>query len=166
MIHGNNGDAIELGLSLPDGATDQYPRVRIYTDAGALDDTIDLTHVAYGFYKGTYTPGATGFFNAIVVVYTDAGHTVESTTYGRSGAILKIDEIETNINDILADTVTINWSDVTFIKDIEGGRWIREGTQMKFYKSDNVTLIATFNLLKADGTAAGESDDVFERVFV
>ena len=60
-------------------------------------------------------------------------------------------------------TDTIDWTDVTFLKDIEGGRWIRDGTEIKFYKSDNVTLVATFNLKKADGNAAGESDDVYER---
>jgi len=53
--------------------------------------------------------------------------------------------------------------DVSFIKDIEGGRWVRDGHQMIFYKDDNVTEVARFDLYKADGTLAEESDEVFER---
>jgi len=54
-----------------------------------------------------------------------------------------------------------------FIKDIEGGRWKRDGTQMIFYKADNVTEVARFDLKKFDGTPATESDDeVAERVRV
>ena len=301
MIHGTTNSVITFGLTLAQGEINLYPQVKIYDSNDNLDATVNLSHVADGFYNGTWTPNTSEYHYGNAIVYTDAGHTVESTTYGRRGCIIKIDEVETNINDIetdtnelqtdwtnggrldlilddilldtgttipgtittidgivdnilidtaeigvagiglsnipwnaswdieiqsecadaltaydpptraeattdkeeiltevnanetkidvidgivdniLADTATINWTDitdiltdtaaidwtdVTFLRDIEGGRWERTGTTMKFYKSDNVTLVATFNLLKADGTAAGETDDVFERVFV
>ena len=50
-----------------------------------------------------------------------------------------------------------------FLYNMEGGRWkIDEDTStMLFYKADNVTLIATFNLL--DSTAGATVQNVFER---
>lgn len=52
---------------------------------------------------------------------------------------------------------------VEFIKDIEGGRWsIDQGAnQMIFYKSDNVTEVARFDLKGSDGNP--NSTDVFTR---
>lgn len=44
--------------------------------------------------------------------------------------------------------------DITFIKDIEGGMWQidRDTKQMIFYKSDNITEIARFDLFDMNGT--------------
>ncbi len=50
-------------------------------------------------------------------------------------------------------------TDLTFLKDIEGGMWERDGVQMIFYKSDNATEVARFNLFKFNGAAAQEKDD-------
>jgi hypothetical protein len=46
------------------------------------------------------------------------------------------------------------YTDVQFIKSIEGGRWrINTATnQMVFYAEDNVTIVATFNLFDQNGT--------------
>lgn len=54
-------------------------------------------------------------------------------------------------------------ANVAFIRDIEGGRWKIDKTlkQMIFYKADNVTEVARFNLFDGDGIAAFEN--VFER---
>jgi hypothetical protein len=68
------------------------------------------------------------------------------------------------ITSIKASTDTIAWTDITFLKDVEGGRWIRDGTQMRFYKADNASIIATFELKDSNGNPAGETTDVFERV--
>lgn len=48
--------------------------------------------------------------------------------------------------------------------DIQFGRWKIVGNQMLFYKDDNATLIATFNLY--DDLGAPSMDAVFERVKV
>lgn len=45
--------------------------------------------------------------------------------------------------------------------DIQYGRWKIVGNQMLFYKEDNATLIATYNLF--DDLGAGTMDSVFER---
>lgn len=55
-------------------------------------------------------------------------------------------------------------ADVQFIKDIEGGRWIIDESvnQMIFYKSDNTTEVARFDLKDINGDPT--STEVFERV--
>lgn len=50
------------------------------------------------------------------------------------------------------------------LRDMTAGRWIIENNQMKFYKEDNVTLVATFDLY--DDTNTPTMDSVFERVKV
>jgi len=50
---------------------------------------------------------------------------------------------------------------IAFISDIEGGRWKIENNQMIFYKDDNVTEVARFNLYDEAGDPA--ETDVFER---
>ena len=50
---------------------------------------------------------------------------------------------------------------VDFIKDVEGGRWLIKDNQMIFYKEDNVTEVARFNLYDKDGNPAEEN--VYER---
>jgi len=41
-------------------------------------------------------------------------------------------------------------TDLTFVKDIEGGKWEIVGTQMIFYKDDNITEVARFNIDDVD----------------
>jgi hypothetical protein len=44
-------------------------------------------------------------------------------------------------------------ANMEFVKDIEGGRWKIVANQMIFYKEDNVTEVARFNLKDAAGAA-------------
>lgn len=46
-----------------------------------------------------------------------------------------------------------------FVKDIEGGKWKIENNQMIFYKADNVTEIARFNLFKQGVPTEVEPDE-------
>ena len=55
-------------------------------------------------------------------------------------------------------------TDIAFLKDIEGGRWKIEGNQMIFYKADNATEIARFNLKDINSNPTDRN--VFERVRV
>ena len=54
-------------------------------------------------------------------------------------------------------------TDLSFVKEIEGGRWKIDKTtnQMVFYKEDNTTVVATFALYDDEGASA--SSNVFER---
>lgn len=58
---------------------------------------------------------------------------------------------------MLSDIETL----AVFIGDIEGGRWRIVSNQMIFYKSDNTTEVARFNLFDSDGNPAMEN--VFQR---
>jgi hypothetical protein len=51
------------------------------------------------------------------------------------------------------------YTDVRFIKSVEGGRWrIDTATnQMVFYAEDNVTMVATFNLFDQNGAPTSSS---------
>jgi len=53
---------------------------------------------------------------------------------------------------------------IEFIKDIEGGRWTINGTtnKMTFYKSDNTTVVAEFDLQDSGG--APSVSEVFTRL--
>jgi len=62
--------------------------------------------------------------------------------------------IDALIDAIKAKTDTISWEDITFLKDIEGGKWQIVGNQMIFYKSDNSTEVARFNLFNEAGAPA------------
>jgi len=104
MIHGTKDVQLTIGLTLAEGEVNQFPQVKIYDEADNLDATVNLAHVADGFYNGTWTPNTTEFHYANAIIYTDGAHTIESTTYGRRGSIIKIDEVETNIDDIETDT--------------------------------------------------------------
>jgi hypothetical protein len=59
------------------------------------------------------------------------------------------------------DKITSMETLIAFISDIEGGRWKIENNQMIFYKDDNVTEVARFNLYDEAGDPA--ETDVFER---
>lgn len=48
--------------------------------------------------------------------------------------------------DAIRDDVAVLIADVQFIKDIEGGKWEIKNNQMIFYKNDNTTEVARFNL--------------------
>ena len=53
---------------------------------------------------------------------------------------------------------------ITLMRDLAEGRWKIVGNQMLFYKSDNATLVATFNLFDSAGNPT--MDAVFERTRV
>ena len=89
------GNALPLSLTIPDGQSGLFPRAIIYdsVDAVVAGGPWDLTEVGT---TGRYTlagptPVAIGSFTAHYVVYTDAGHTTESTTYLRTQDSFKVE---------------------------------------------------------------------------
>jgi hypothetical protein len=57
---------------------------------------------------------------------------------------------DTNALSVISDNVDL-------IKEIQTGKWEIVGTQLNLYKSDNTTLVATFDLFDKDGLATGEA---------
>lgn len=62
---------------------------------------------------------------------------------------------------VWAHLQAVNKAKVDFLADMEGGRWKIISNQMIFYKADNITEVARFNLFDAAGNPA--SANVFER---
>ena len=73
------------------------------------------------------------------------------------------EENNPEVSDVL-DKVTQMSGSLGQLYDIQYGRWKIESNQMKFYREDNVTLVATFDLF--DDLGAPSMDSVFERVRV
>ena len=48
-------------------------------------------------------------------------------------------------------------ADVEVVKEIQTGRWEISGNQLVLYKSDNTTVIATFNLFDKNGSPTGDA---------
>ena len=78
--------------------------------------------------------------------------------------------ISGTVSEISGTLVTVG-TDLTYIKnkanqlyDIQYGRWKIEDNKMKFYKEDNSTLVAEFNLFDDAGNPT--MDSVFDRVKV
>jgi len=68
---------------------------------------------------------------------------------------------EETVQTIKEKTDQINWEDINFLKNIEGGNWKIINNQMIFYNSDGTLEIARFNLFDSSGNPSIK--DVFER---
>lgn len=77
----------------------------------------------------------------LITVISGSGLTSEEHTQLMSTAVEDGGRLETVDDNILA---ALSYLD--FIKEIEGGKWEISGGQMVFYKDDNITEIARFDL--------------------
>lgn len=91
----NVGDALILSLQLFDGATNKYPRARVYDASGAeiAGSPVALSHVAGGLYRnGSLVMPDSAQVEAQYKVYDDAGFTTPSATHSDAlDVILKTD---------------------------------------------------------------------------
>ena len=119
------------------------PLITIYdvSDGSAVVSGADMTEIGGGFYKYNYTSFDSTKNYVFVCDGGAAQQDGERYTYGSSGST----------------------GNIEFLKDMEGGRWKIDETAktMTFYKEDNTTVIATFNLKDINGNASFES--IFER---
>jgi hypothetical protein len=83
--------------------------------------------------------------------FTTASYATEQYNYEENNP--KVDAID-------ARTILMSGT-LGQLYDIQFGRWHIVGNQMKFYKEDNATLIATFDLF--DDVGAPSMDAVFQR---
>lgn len=149
----------EIGQVFP--ATHTY--VTSNTIAGSTDfaKVIILPPYSVEFEPGLYSVRLQGTNNNIfdvgagilvqnsvqVIPGNSFGNTIVSIGSGLSTAQdAKLSSIPAN--PLLEDDIRIDQLvlDVEFIKDIEGGKWAIVGNQMIFYKDDNVTEVARFDL--------------------
>jgi hypothetical protein len=112
-----------------------------------------FSEISQGIYYLDYNFAIAGSY---IVKFAENGEAMTTSTY-------RVWDIDTDLDSVYNNSKIIS-SNVAFVKNVESGRWLRSGSQMKLYKDDNVTLIATFNLKTSGGTAAGVANNVFERV--
>lgn len=68
-----------------------------------------------------------------------------------------VDENNVILNQIVG-TLSTTSTNLQFLVDMEGGRWrITAGNQMVFYKADNITEVARFNLFDINGDPTNDA---------
>lgn len=136
---------------------------------GPIEITGTLEPHAFGWMEGTTEEGgmtpagiADAVWNAIAASYDLAG-TMGERLNDAGGGSSPADIADAVWDELQAGhVVPESFGDlVNFIRNIEGGKWRIVGNQMIFYKSDNVTEVARFNLFDSAGNPA--MANVFER---
>jgi hypothetical protein len=117
--------------------------------------TVTVSELSNGYYEATFTPNVAGLWLL----------EVSNATYMPEGAseIYFVRAADIALDGEYDSVISTLQTDVTFIKDIEGGKWEITNDQMIFYKSDNTTEVARFNLYK-DGVLEQNSPDRRDRV--
>ena len=134
-------------------------RIRKLSDNSLVITDAAMTEVGDGIYKYNFSV----YDESIDYVFrVDAATDSVDSRYQFGSNNTQI--LEERTTSIKAKTDTIDWTDIDFIRAIEGGRWRIVSNQMIFYAEDNTTVTATFNLL--DSVGAATSTDVAERVRV
>jgi len=99
--------------------------------------------------------------NLVQVIPTNAAGLIIVTSGSGVTAQDKTDIINGVWNHTTGQTVAL---DVEFIKNIEGGKWEIISNQMIFYKADNTTEVARFDLFDLTGTPT--NTDAYKRTRV
>lgn len=145
-------------------SVNQYTLSEVPVLIAPLDTGDSVTVTIYNKSDGTVIPldsnsateiGSTGLFR----------YTVDFTTPPTSGYNYYVAQF---VGALQKRAVEFHWSQIdpilTFLNDIHGGGWEIVGNQQIFTKSDNSTIVATFNLVDVNGTPA--SRNVFKRTRV
>lgn len=120
-------------------ATGLSPTIDIWKDDGNQVVTAQaMTEIAGGFYKYDFTTYDETLDYCFRADGTDTLQTNERYLF--------------NTNEIGQAT-----EDLTFLRNIQGGRWKIENNQMIFYESDNETEVCRFNLFDSYGTRASKN---------
>lgn len=119
------------------------------SDNSLLVDDVSMLEIGGGWYKYLWT----GYDPDIPVVIRCNGGVSLNNRYGWGVSLVDVEA-----------KVDLLQVDLSFIKNIEGGKWQIVGEQMIFYKEDNITEIARFDLFNEAGLPANQN--VFKRMRV
>lgn len=122
------GDPVPVVLQMVQSVSNLYPQAEIRDDAANLLTTLDMTHEASGLYvAATYNMPDEEFIKVTYIVYTDAGHTTESTSYLRGFDSFIKDESNTVVPDVAGTLATYdpptNAEMVAAFTEIKGATW-------------------------------------------
>ena len=133
-------------------------KIRKVSDNSLVIDGGSMSEIGDGFYKYSFAQysGSVDY-----VMRTDGGGSLAaSDRYQFAGNENFVDDIwdEPASNHVVSGSLG---GMVNFINDIQGGRWKIVSNQMIFYKDDNTTEVARFNLFDDGGVPTMSSP--FER---
>jgi hypothetical protein len=118
LITGNPGVPFLLDLQLYDGSTSAYVKAYLRNSIGAIFQQSVLSHVGLGLYTSLNTISAVGSYTVQLVVYSDAGFSVEDLRYMVAEDQIKIDyllssqtsvdSVQTSVNSVSSDIATLS----------------------------------------------------------
>jgi len=111
----------------------------------------------------TSVPGTYRVANGVIV--PDAGGHIVFGVSGTDYAEATVSQAPAKAGDAM--TLTSAYGDlITFLYDVAGGKWVIDSVnkQLTLYKSDNATLVATFNLKDSAGVLSVTNVFTRERV--
>jgi len=126
---------------------------RIYSSSGALSGSRTTSGV------GEVLSGAGIYSASIHIADSFTGYILWDT--GESSPIYASEDVDNTVN-----TIQMISSSMDITRQMTTGKWeiLTGSSQMVFYKEDNTTEVARFNLLDASGNSSYET--VFSRVKV
>ena len=127
--HNEDFSVLDLSGSLISGITLSEFSADLFDETGASSGlTVTFSELGNGHYRATFTPNDPGIW--YLVVY--------HATYFPQGKAETVRVYDTDL-DVIAGLAEA-------VRDIEYGRWAIVSDQMIFYKADNTTEIARFDL--------------------
>lgn len=168
-----------IGLKLFDGATNQFPRARVYNAAGTeqtgapWNSPIALTHRANGFYSASVTPDAEGEFFVVFRVFSDSGFTTLNRKYEEVMEIVSVRSVD---QDLATLTSRLTSQRATNLDNLDATVSSRqaESDALSRYNAVSSAIAAvkddTADILIDTGTtgvlvATAEKDDIVDRVW-
>lgn len=145
-VNGLYAGEISFGVTTPSGTS-------VTIRARVVDNVLEANYTKpWLSYSSGDTIGICGVFLQFEATLTSDSH----------GVTPRLNWLEI-IFHILIGTLRVMDEKIDFVSDIEGGRWVldEDAKQMVFYKSDNVTEVARFDLKDRNGAASIQ--EIFER---
>lgn len=131
--------------------------IAYYTDNSDVGCTVITDKLTNTDIQAAFT--ASAVWDELLINHVVSGSAGDILANGGAGGITPAQIAEAVWDDPSATGLI---ADVSFIKDIEGGRWKIVDNQMLFYKDENEEyIIASFDLYNGDGVPA--EDNIYER---
>lgn len=112
--------------------------------------------------KNTVIHGNTGYGIDILSGSSHVQLLGSVTLFGNTLGNVRDLGTSTQDNSNTDSTIKTIETDVSFLKDIEGGKWELVGDQMVFYADDNATEVARFNMFDSSGNPT-TTGDIYKR---
>lgn len=154
-----------IGIMLYDGATNQFPRARVYNAAGTEQSgsPFALTHVANGYYSNnSWTPTVEGIYFVAIRTFSDAGFTTLNPKYEQWGETVEVRSVDQDLATLLTRIGTPAGAslsaDVAAIQADTNDIQAKIGTPVTTLAGDIAAVQSDTNDIQAKiGTPAGAS---------